>query len=258
MDGRIVDSYGLVLEGEYLTVFIPATSRAFVFRVKSRVNRGYEVIDYGPLPLPAGASLPTFDGGSVTVPSDGVIPARAYTEGLSFPLDGAFDRNDMWYTPEDYRDRLFHVIQYVTPAFLRVDAQIPTAVTQGRFQRDKVVTGVDKLFGFARGFYEIVHLPKVHYGYRYGNETNVDLYTFVKFVYAEYVVETPRNSSLIFDVLTRRLPSKWVTLPVNIMDTTVERAMIDAYGITGFPLRRLDERDRALREYDALLGEVKV
>jgi len=258
MDGRIVDSYGLVLEGEYLTVFIPATSRAFVFRVKSRVNRGYEVIDYGPLPLSAGASLPTFDGGSVTVPSDGVIPARAYTEGLSFPLEEAFDRSDMWYTPEDYRDRLFHVIQYVTPAFLRVDVQIPTAVTQGRFQKDKVVTGVSKPFGFARGFYEIVHLPKVHYGYRYGNETNVDLRTFVKFVYAEYVVETPRSSSLIFDVLTRRLPSKWVSLPVNIMDATVERALIDVYGVTGFPLYRLDERDRALREYDALLRGVKV
>jgi len=42
------------------------------------------------------------------------------------------------------------------------------------------------------------------------------------------------------------------------MDTTVERSLTEAYGITGFPLYRVDERDRALRDYDTLLREVKV
>jgi hypothetical protein len=255
---NVTDSYGLVQENEHLTAFIPATSKAFVFRVKSRVNRRYEQLNYGPLPLTSGTMLPTFEGSSTFVPADGVIPARAYTTGLMFPMSGAYDSSDMWYTPEDYRDRLFHVIQYLTPAFLRVDVQIPIAVTQGRFQKDKIVTGVDKDFGFARGSYETVHLPKVHYGYRYANDTNVPLYTFVKFIYAEYVIETPKNSSLIFDILTRRIPSHWVTLPINVMDSTVERALTEVYGITGFPLYRMDERDKALRDYDALLKEVKV
>ena len=141
---KVTDALGLTLEGEHLTAFIPATSKAFVFRVKSRVNRRYEQLNYGPLPLTSGTTLPTFEGGSVSVPADGVIPARAYTTGLMFPMSGAFDSSDMWYTPEDYRDRLFHVIQYLTPAFLRVDVQITIAVTQGRFQKDKIVTGVDK------------------------------------------------------------------------------------------------------------------
>jgi len=255
---KVVDDLGLVLENEYISVFVPATSRAFVFRVKSRVNRRHEIINYGPLPLPAGTTLPTFEGGSVTVPVDGVIPARSYTTGLMFPLAGAYDPSDMWYTPEDYRDRLFHVIQHVTPAFLRVDVQIPIAVVQGRFQKDKIVTGVDKNFGFARGTYETIHIPKVHYGFRYANDTNVNLYTSVKFIYAEYVVEIPRNPNLIFDILARRAPSHWVTLPINVMDVTVERAMIESYGMIGFPLYRLDERDKALKEYDMLLREVKV
>ena len=255
---KVTDALGLTLENENLVAFIPSTSKAFVFRVKSRVNRRYEVINYGPLPLASGTTLPTFDGGSVSVPADGVIPARAYTGGLMFPMSGAFDSSDMWYTPEDYRDRLFHVIQYVTPAFLRMDVQIPTAVTQGRFQKDKIVTGVDKDFGFSRGVYETVHIPKVHYGYRYGNDTNVPLYTFVKFMYAEYVVETPKNSSLIFDILTRRVPSCWISLPINIMDPVVEGALMETYGITGFPVYRMDEREKAIREYDVLLKEVKV
>lgn len=252
------DEYGLCPENSFITVFIPATSRAFVFRVKSRINRRYEQLNYGPLPLEAGMALSTFDGGSTSVPDNGIIPARAYTNGLTFSMPGAYDSGDMWYVPEDYRDRLFHVIQHVTPAFLRVDVQIPMAVTQGRFQKDKIVTGVDKGFGFARGSYETVHIPKVHYGYRYGNDTNVDLYSFVKFIYGEYVVEIPKNSSLIFDALTHRIPSCWISLPINIMDPSIENALIDTYGVTGFPMYCMDEREKALRDYDTLLREVKI
>ena len=249
-----------VKEGEYITAFIPATSKAFVFRVLSRVNRRYEEINYGPIPLASGTSLPTYDGGSATVPAYGVIPGRAYTkDGLTFPYSTypVYDPNDMWYVPEDYRERLFHVIQNVTPAFLRVDVQIPTGVFQGRFQKDKVSTGIDKDFGFSRGYYETLHLPKIHYGYRYGNDTNVPFYTFVKFQYAEYVIGIPRSSSLIFEILSRRLPSYWISLPINVMDPGVERSLNEVYGITGFPLYRLDERDKAIREYDSILGMVK-
>jgi hypothetical protein len=254
----VTDELGLCPENAFLTAFIPVTSKALVFRVKSRVNRRYEVLSYGPLPLASGTTLPTYEGTSVSVPADGVMPARAYTPGLMFPMSGAYDSSDMWYTPEDYRDRLFHVIQYVTPAFLRVDVQIPMAVTQGRFQKDKIVTGVDRDFGFSRGSYETVHVPKVHYGYRYGNDTNANLYSFVRFVYAEYLIETPKNASLIFDILTRRIPSHWISLPINVMDTSVERALTEAYGITGFPVYRQDMREIAIREYDALLREVKI
>jgi len=79
---RVVDELGLVLEGEHLTVFIPATSKALVFRVKSRVNRGFERFHYGPLPLPANLPLPSYVGGSIPVPASGVMPATAYTDAL--------------------------------------------------------------------------------------------------------------------------------------------------------------------------------
>jgi len=256
---KVLNELGLVKESEFLTLFLPPTNKAFVFRVKSRVNIGKETINYGPLPLKSGSSLPTYEGTSTSVPADGVIPARAYTSsGLSFPLLGAYDETDMWYVPEDYRDRLFHVIQYCTPSFLRMDVQIPVNVSQGRFQKDKVMTGVDKDFGFSRGTIEAVHIPKLRYGYRYGNDTNINLYTFVKFVYAEYIVETPKNSSLIFDVLTKRVPSHWVSLPVVVMDTAITRALTETYGIEGFEVYRADQKDQAVREYEILLREVKV
>jgi hypothetical protein len=254
------DEYEICHENTFITVFIPATSKAFVFRVKSRINRGYERFHYGPLPLTSGTTLPTYEGGSASVPANGVIPARAYTkDGLVFPTTlSVFDENDMWYLPTEDRDRLFHVIQYVTPAFLRIDVQIPTGVTQGRFQKDRVTTGVDKDFGFSRGVYEIVHLPGIRYGYRYGNDTNVPLFTSVKFVYGEYVIEIPRNSSLIFDTIVKRVPSYWITLPINYTDPSITRALTETYGIEGFPVYRQDERDRAIREYESLLGGVKI
>jgi len=257
---KVTDELGLVLENNFLTLYIPATAEALVFRVKSRVNRGYEVLNYGPLPLAYGTTLPTYEGGSVSVPASGVMPARSYVkDGLEFSttLD-VYDKGDMWYLPEDCRDRLFHVLQYVTPAFLRMDVQIPVGVTQGRFQKERVTTGVDKDFGFTRGFMEIVHIPKIRYGYRYGNDTNINLVTNARFIYGEYIIEIPRNSALIFDILTRRVASHWITLPISYMDSTVKSSLIDVYGVTGFPLYRLDQRNEAIAKYDQLLREVKV
>jgi len=55
---KVTDELGLCLEGEHIVAFIPATSKALVFRVKSRVNRRYEQLNYGPLPLTSGTVLP--------------------------------------------------------------------------------------------------------------------------------------------------------------------------------------------------------
>jgi len=254
----VVDELGLVRENELLVCYVPATNRALVWRVKARVN-AYPVLNYGPLPFTAGELLATYEGGSTAVPADGVLPARSYNStGKSFPLRGAIDETDMWYLTDDYRERVFHVIQKVTPSFVRVDVQIPKNVVQGRFQRDKVVTGVDTDFGFTRGVYETVHLHKVHYGYRYGNDTNLSVYTNVKFVYGEYLIETPRDPELIFAVLTKKVPSHWVSLPINVWDVTIERAMLDAYGILGFTVYGAHQRSEAIEEYRRLLREVRV
>ena len=248
----------LVQENGFLTCYMPALNRALVFRVKCRVNRE-PVFNYGPLPLTAGETLPTFEGGSVTVPAGGVMPARAYTPtGRSFPMPGAYDETDMWYVPEDYRERVFHVIQKITPSFLRVDVQIPTGVTQGRFQKDKIVTGVDASLGFSRGTIETVHLPRLHYGYRWANDTNLSVYSSVRFTYGEYVVETPKDASLIFDILTRRVQSHWISLPINVLDPSIESALMLTYGFTGFPVYGIHQRDQALKEYNELIKRVKV
>jgi hypothetical protein len=255
----VTDEYGLVRENNFITVFIPANSRAFVFRVKSRFNKGYEVYNYGMLPISSGYSFTSYDTASPTASADGTIPGRAYTaNGLQFPLDDAWDENDMWYLPETYRERIFHVIQYVTPAFLRMDVQIPINTNQGKFQREEVSIGINKDFGFTRGRLETVHLNRIHYGYRYGNDTNFEVYTTVRFVYGEYEIEIPRDAELIFQILNHKVPSHWITLPISTLDSNVENSMRISYGILGFPVYGLHQRERALSEYNALLKEVKL
>ena len=252
MDGKILR------ENDLLTIYIPAANKALLFRIKS--TNKYTTMNYGALPFSSGDTLPTYDGGSASVPADGVMPARAYTEtGISFPMSGAYDETDMWFLPsKEYRDRLFHVHMFVTPAWLRVDVQIPKGVWQSRFQRDKIITGIEKDFGFNRGYIEVIHLPGIHYGYRFGNDTNMPVYTFVKFIYGEYVVEIPRDVDLIFNVLTRRVTSYWYTMPVQVYDSSIAESLPKAYGIDGFPLYGIHEEAKAKSEYKRILEGVKL
>jgi hypothetical protein len=264
----VVDRFGLVVENSYLTIYIPATNSALVFRVVSRCNRGFEVFDYGSLPLKTGDTLSTFAGGTTTVPADGVLPAMGITGDLRFPaipgtaLVNVRDSSDIWYLDKDDRDRLFHVKMYIYPPVIRTYVRIPTNVTQYRFQKDRVALGIDAPLGFSRGLLEVVHIPYLIYGYRFANDTNLDLRTFVKFVFAEYIVEIPRKSDLVFDILTRRVPSYWLTMPIASLEPAIKSALSDVYGFRepywGFRLYRADERDRAIREYEEVLKVLKV
>jgi hypothetical protein len=246
----------LLKPNSYLVLYVPPSNRAFVFRVKS--VQPFPQFCYGPLPIKSGETLTSYDGGTVTAPADGVIPARSYTGPKTFPLAGAFDETDMWYYPPEEADRLYHVIQLLTPGFLRVDVQIPTGVVQTRFQRGRVITGLDRDFGFTRGCLETFHVPKVHYGFRYGNDTNLALRTSVEFLYAEYVIETPRDEELIWNILQRKVPSYWYDFPMVSRDVTFESATLEAYGIEGFYVYGLHEKEKALADYKRQLGAVKI
>lgn len=257
---NLLDKYGLVKEGGLLTVYIPATNRAFVFRIKGRSNKGGEVLNYGPLPTTTSDILSTYDGGTITPSVDGTLPARSYTDSIQFGYANVsiYDTSDMWYVPESYRDRLFHLIMKVTPAWTRINIEIPTGVTQTYFQKTKLPLSPTSDWGFARGELEIVHFPKMHYGYRFGNDTNLEVYTNVTFYYAEYAIEIPTDPQAIFDVLVGQTPSHWVTMPITFYDPTIKSALIDTYGFEGFPVYPRWARDTAVEVYEELIQQIKV
>ena len=262
MDG-VLDGFGLVREGCYIVVNLPALGNVLVFRVKARRNRGREVWNYGPLPLDSGDSLYGYDG-ATTVPADGVMPARGYTgTGITFsaPSDIAgsvYDSSDIWYLPETERETLFHVHLKLRPAFMRVEVEVPLKTKQSKFQRDRVTVGVDKDLGFRRGEIEVFHFPYVHLGYLFGNDTNLDLYTHATFIYGEYVVEIPKDAETVFNVIHGKIPRYWFSMPYHTPDPGFDSALRTVYGFAGFKYYGFWEKERALAEYEEVLRGVRV
>ena len=256
----VVDRYGLVRDNELLTVYFPNTNKAMVYRVITRANAEFETFSYGTLPTSVGDVLNTYDAGTATVGISGELPARSYTTGKQFALSDVWDSTDMWFVPYTWNDRVFHVKTRVTPGFVRVGLQIPQGVNQTRFQKERVVGGVNTQVGFGYNFGEIetVHFPEMHYGYVFGNDTNLNLRTGVEFVYAEYIVKIPNNASLIFDVLSKNYPCHWVGLPVTTADSTITQGLKKTWGFDGFSVYPNLKRDQAIKEYSSILSSTDV
>ena len=245
-------------DNDYLVTFIPATKTSLVFRVVTRANN-YPNMHYGALPLVSGETLPTYDGGSVAVPADGVLPARAYTgTGKSFPLTGAWDANDMFYTNEECRDRIFHIVGSTNPDWIRLGLEYPKGVKQYRFQRDNVITGIDKNFGFGRGIIETVQFPNIHQGWLFGNDTNMPVYTGMTFQYEELIIETPKDPLTVYDILSGKRPAHYVNLPISVQDPSIQIALKKNYGYYGFDTKLIKQKDIAVAKYAEQIRELIV
>lgn len=252
----VTDKYGLVKDNELLTVYMPSSNKAMVFRVISRQNAGFESFEYGGVPVTTSDSLSKYSTGTATPLKNGVMPADCYTGGKQFALDDVWDASDMWFIPYSWNDRVFHVKTQVSPGFMRVGLQIPQGVNQSRFQKERVVggTNTDTGFGYHRGEIETVHFPEIHYGYTFGNDTNLSLNTNVRFTYGEYIVKVPNSASLIFDVLSRSYPCHWVGLPITVSDSSITQGLKKTWGFDGFTVYPNLKRDQAIKEYTAILA----
>jgi len=256
---KVTDSYNLVLEGNLLLVHMPALEKVLVFRILDRENKGNEVINYGPLPISSGDTLNYLETGTTTAPADGVIVGLTYTPEaylLSSLVSPVVDSNDMFYLSEDQRDILFHLHLYITPDILRVLTEYPKGKPQQYFQKGKVTLYIHSDFGWRRGYQETIRIPKVYVGYRFCNDTNLDFYTFLKIVYAEYRVEIPKDPELIWNAIMGKVPAYRHVLPYVSREPTLPTALRDVYGIEGFPI--IWEKEKALEEYRRLLEEVKL
>jgi hypothetical protein len=247
---------------EYMAVIIPATQKAFVFRVRAVVNDSWHRILYGTLPgLTAGTTMASYITTTTTVPATGVMPAQGYfSAGQQIaPLSGmgTADIADMFYTSADaFRDRLVHVYHIYTPRWLQIDVQIPIKTVQAGYQEQKVIGGVGtQWFGFRRGRTEIVHIPSLRYGWRWGNDTSMNVYANVVFYYGEYIIEIPDDPELIYDILVKRIPFvKYITLPIFSNQTDVTSALKKSYGFDGFELPRMEKRQDYVTAYGNLLS----
>ena len=264
---KVLDELGFVREYGYVCIYVPAYERFLVFQVISRLNRGHERFIYGPLPLKSGTTIGTLEGGSTTVPADGVFPARGAIPielAITFPV-GAYeslfpnikDKNDIFY--HEYSDQIYHVKVHLTPPFIKVQVTPWKGIGQYWYQEQNYLTLAHPT-GWSYGSVELWYFPKVHWYLALANEMYFDVYTRVIFHYAIYRVRIPKDPELIYDIIvTQKVPAYHFTLQYFRRVREVDRKLSEVYGFKideiGFPWIR--DRDEAIKEYRRILDMVK-
>jgi len=254
---RVLDENGFVREGEHVLIVFPAYNSVLPLRVKAVVNKNANWWNYGPLPY-------TFSDIGV----EGVVKARSCTDGFRFKdrtgrLTGE-QAGDMFY--HNKPSKLIHAYVDIKPHLFRIYHEIPSGVKQYTYMEAVTfTTSVDEYtsdFGYTTGVVEMFFLPGFHIDWFVANWTNMNLRTNVMIKFAEYEVELPTDPKLIFNLMMRRVPSYWWTLPVTSSRVEFDRMFSDIYKfpaeVKGIPLYRSYEEEKALREIPDLIKEVVI
>ncbi len=264
-----VDDYGLTLPNNYLDLYFPGSNKSIVLYVKYRTNPNFNLINYGPFPTTSSTTFSVYNGvgggtgGSATPTASGEIPAASYIKGLQFSdvstsyFSGTFPfgPGDIWYTQDT--TRVFEVMQYVTPSWLRVEVNIPTGELQELFQ-STVSGGVDQDFGWTRGRKYAVHVPWIHYGYGYGNDSSVQVYSRIYFRYAEQIVGVVLDPAVVFNVINDIIPAHKVYMPTPSYSGNISGPLIQTYGYDGVPVMPRAKQQQAIAAYTQILSQVVV
>jgi len=255
LDSKVLDQLGFVKEGEHLLVLMPAWEAVLPFRIRARVNKGAEVLNYGPFPY-------TFSGYP-----EGVVPDFQTTTPVTFKdITGRYPAEraaDMFYLAVKDRDTLVHAYVDIRPRGLfRIYQWIPSGAKQIRLLKmvtfEEGPTPPPTDFGYSVGVKEQVFLPTFHIDWALANRTNMDLRTYVVIRYAEYRVELVKDPAIIFKLLQREIPAHWFTLVAEHKFAEGEALFEDVYKIKPIPLYRKHEQERARREIPELVKEAVV
>lgn len=251
MDNRVLDEDGFIKEGEHILVIFPAYNSILPLRVKSIDNKHTKWFNYGPVPY-------TFNGYS-----EGIMKNRSATPGFKFTditgmLTGE-EAGDMFYHKK--AEMLLHAQIDIKPHLFRIFQEIPVGSKQVTYIRAVTfTTGVGEAtanFGYFVGVKEQIFLPNFHIDWFVHNATNMDLRTNVMMKYAEYTVELPKDADLIFNMMMRKIPAYWYTLPVTTTRTDLDRMFEEVYKFSaekhGIPFYRSYEREKALREIPEII-----
>ena len=222
---RVVDEKGFMEEGGKLLLYFPGFNAILCYDVIARMNRHFEELAYGPLPV-------TLTDSAGTTHATGVVPANMSTGEYKFHwIDTR--RKDHEYTNMFYfedADRLVHVFMTIKPFLLRNYIHYPETLTPLTYLKSVTntpETGDD--FGSFRENYEIVYIPFLECTFETYNKTNIDLNTFVKFTFAEYEVELIKDKETMKKMWLEQVPVKKIVLPAYTVFRT--NAFHRAYNI---------------------------
>ena len=243
--------------GSLLIVGLPAYGTFLPFKVIDVTNMPYDEVDYSPLPITTSTSLGYFTptvppGAPLVAHHTGVLPPMSYTASpVMFPLQNTFDPSDMFYF-ESPNNKLMVVELLTQPRYLRVMPEIPAGNIVASY--DNVVfniggsiqvnvgnfTGLAST-GFKRGYSVVAQLPKVHYGYLFGNDTSFTVYTSGKVRYYDLRVAAPSSTEVLDAFKGRMKDVEFVSLPMPTVQSVVTNVLNSYYGTTGVPFSAVNQ-----------------
>lgn len=209
----VLDRLGFVRENEYLVISYPMWQGILAYRILARVNKGFEKLNYGVLPVD-----PTATGVAT-----GIMLANAYSGAFAWawaPLPILARRTDMWWF--DNKDKLIQARWRISPYVLRNFLFLWTGTQSAQFEG--ILTAdptVPSDFGYWRGTIELPILPFMHIQMGCYNHTNMNLIADARFEYAEYNAELIRDPNLLFKLMNRigdrsTREAHWMTYPGEV------------------------------------------
>ncbi len=237
----VTDELGFVNVGKYLCMILPARQEFLMAQVVERRNKGFERIDYGPLPI----VIPGYDSG--VVPAGMIVPSTTTGWKISAYVTTPGDRveglenigaelaGDIFYHTE--ADELYHYRLKIFPTMLKHTVMYPDRQPQTGFRTQTATPMSD--FGVFHGEFETVVLPKVHVSYQTYNPTNMNLRTSMTIYYAHYAIDPVEDEDKVIDVLKKGL-AKIITVPYFTTDTSVEKMLNEKYGGALFSVKLLE------------------
>ena len=208
----VTDKKGLVKENNYLVCSFPQWSGIVAYWIYGRANAGFEEINYGPLNI-AGINS------AIAGVSDGGTSSGAFSFNWNI-LPQEFRADMFWY---DRPERLLHIKKLdMIPYQLRKYMWLTTGVQQANYlQEAPAQPATPSDFGFWRGSKELVVLPYMHIQFEVANMTNMNLYTYAKMVYGEYLVQLVTDPKILWELMNRKgdyatRNAYWFTFPGQI------------------------------------------
>jgi hypothetical protein len=223
-----IDKKGFVNEGYWLVVIFPAKRALLGVRVADRLRKGFERVEYGPLPI-------TYAGHE-----SGVIIANTVTAVYKFPsiVAAAKDRANWGWSPDvndvfffrEPVDRLLDVYINIEPNLLRHFIHFPSDQIQTRYLASQTITANPDIhpdFGYFRNRINVISFPTIDMNFKTVNHTNVDLRTYCWFDVEAYTIAKADKETIKEAVKNDK--AKIITLPYFTTAPKVEEAILNVY-----------------------------
>jgi len=249
--------------GDFVKIYVPCHDTYLVFQVVKVLNRGFEVLNYGLIPLSSGDTVNDVVSGTKTVPANGVLPARSWVSIMLKPLTWMkphIDSEvDLLFVESEKKNVLMHCYVVTTPGFIKMLVEIPRGYQRVPF-RDftQPYSVLDSDIKPALGFVETISIPGVHQNVMFMNWTNIDLYVYITLIYGYYNIIVPSNPEVIYNVLSNKVKNvhevvfSYYTSEPGVNDAL--RKWVGSFGISANI--HILSKEKALKQIEEFLTKV--